>query len=339
MRPLRLAAWNVAWFARLFDRHDRLRADDGESALPGVSRRRQARAIATVLQGLDADLVAIVEAPNTGRSQSTVTALERFAAAFGLRQRAALIGFPSPTHQEIALLFDPDRVKAEHAPLGAALSEAAALAGHAPHVAPRFDSVMVQGGVLTRFSKPPLEAAVEDRASALAFRLIAVHFKSQAPSSDVPTAVLAGRIAENRALQRAQAAWVRARVDEHLAAGEEVVVLGDFNDGPAGPGQGPSSVEIVAGDPARPERMLANPFLAARPPPPTARFPSDAWDASVEAAVDFILVSPGLAARARPAWRVWHPDGEAGLAAALGEASDHFPVSLDLMQPVSTAVA
>jgi endonuclease/exonuclease/phosphatase family metal-dependent hydrolase len=192
--------------------------------------------------------------------------------------------------------------------------------------------VIAQGGVLCRFSKPPLEAAVEDRASPLAFRLIAVHLKSQAPSVDGPPAALADRIAENRARQRAQAAWVRLRVDEHLAAGEEVVVLGDFNDGPAGPGEGPSSVEIVAGDATRPERMLVNPFLAGRPPP-TARFPGDAGRAAVEAAVDFILLSPGLAARAQPAWRVWHPDDEPGLGADLRDASDHFPVSLDLLLP------
>lgn len=344
MRPLRLAAWNVAWFARLFDRRDRLMADGAASAMPGVTRRRQAEAIAAVLARIDPDLVAVIEAPNSGRTQSCVTALERFAAAYGLRQRAALSGFESPTHQEIALLFDPDRIAAEHAPIGEALSETAALAGHSLLAAPRFDSAYAADGLLLRFSKPPLEAAVEDRASRLAFRLIAVHLKSKAPNIKGSREALLQRAAENRARQRAQAAWVRARVEEHLGAGEELAVLGDFNDGPAGPGEDRSSVEIVAGDPARPGAMLRNPFLSGPSPgTATARFPADAGEAPVEALVDFILLSPGLAAHA--SWRIWHPDTDPGcracpaLAAALGDASDHFPVTADLAFPDNSPTA
>ena len=363
MARLRLAAWNVAWFARLFDRRDRLLADDEPSAMPGVTRRRQAEAIAAVLARLDPDLLAVIEAPNTGRTQSSVAALEGFAAAHGLRQRAALAGFESPTHQEIALLFDPDRIAAEHAPIGEPMSEAAARAGHSPLAAPRFDSVFADTGTVCRFSKPPLEAAVEDRAAGLAFRLIAVHLKSQAPNAAGGDDARARRLARNRALQRAQAAWIRARVEEHLAANEPLAVLGDFNDGPAGPGEGPSSVEIVAGAPARAgttpvnpwpvNPWLANPWLAGTlPAAPTARFaeaevpgatgdfpgsaPGSSTGPAAGAMVDFILLSPGLAPADPGCWRIWHPIGDSAcradpsLAAALRAASDHFPVSVDI---------
>lgn len=48
------------------------------------------------------------------------------------------------------------------------------------------------------------------------------------------------------------------------------------------------------------------------------------------------MLTPGLAARTQPAWRIWHPFDDAecfadeNLRRALMDASDHFPVSVDL---------
>lgn len=349
MPRLRLASYNVAWFARLFDRRNRLVDDDEWSALRDVTRRRQAAAIAEVLGRVDADCFAIVEAPNSGHRQSCVAALEGFAAHFGLRQRAALIGFANPTHQEIALLFDPDRIGAEHAPIGEVLDDTAARSGGLPLGSPRFDSVFPadldgDGALeLHRFSKPPLEAVVTDRATGEGFRMIVVHLKSKAPRGAASPAQERRRGLENRAKQYAQAVWLRTRLEEHMAAGEEVIVLGDFNDGPGYDAleqvNGRSSVELVTGNPARPGTVLANPF--ARPGgggarPATARFYNDADGSHLNALIDFIMLTPGLAARTGPAWRIWHPLDDAecaadeSLRAALMDASDHFPVTVDL---------
>jgi len=70
--------------------------------------------------------------------------------------------------------------------------------------------------------------------------------------------------------------------------------------------------------------------------PTTARF----WHAPnkryFEALLDFIMVSPNVKAR-RPDWRIWHPFNDPGVMAvpelreAILTASDHFPVTLDLM--------
>jgi endonuclease/exonuclease/phosphatase family metal-dependent hydrolase len=354
MPRLRLACYNIAWFERLFDRDNRLIADDSLSAMPGVTRRRQAQAIAVVLEAVDADCYAVIEAPNTGHRQSSVTELERFAAEFGLRQRAALLGFPNPTHQEIALLFDPDRIAAEHAPVGAPLGEAAAKAGAHPDVAPRFDGFFaadIDGDGAPEpyeFSKPPLEAVMTDLASGCEVRLLAVHLKSKAPNISGTPAALRQRGLDNRVKQLAQATWLRARIDEHLAAGEEVIALGDFNDGPGFDAlervNGRSSVEVVAGPVERPEAQLVCPFL--HPPaepeaggPATARFVNEATGEALDALIDFIMISPRLAAVARPVWRIWNPfdagDAQIGdaLRAALADASDHFPVSVDLHLP------
>lgn len=350
---LRLAAYNIAWFAKLFDRNNMLIEDDEWSALYGVTRRRQASAIAKVLTRIDADCIAVIEAPNSGRRQSCVAELENFATRFGLRQRAALIGFENPTEQEIALLFDPDRISAEHAPMGEVLSKSQARANGRgnglPWGVPRFDSIYpadLDGSgrvVLHEFSKPPLEALVSDGATGLTLRLIAVHLKSKAPHASGPPAKLKRIAHENRAKQYAQAAWLRARLSEHIAAGEPVVALGDFNDGP---GQddfeqvvGRSSVELVMGGDLAPALRMVNPVAVVGNGAATARFRGDQTGPPVDALIDFIMLSPDLAANTAPEWRIWHPDNDpecaadAGLQTALLEASDHFPVTVDLMAP------
>jgi endonuclease/exonuclease/phosphatase family metal-dependent hydrolase len=350
MPRLRIACYNVAWFARLFDRRNRLVDDRRPAMLPEVTRHRQAEAIAAVLGRVDADCYAIVEAPNEGSRQSCVAELEGFAARFGLRQRAALIGFESPTEQEIALLFDPDRIGARHAPLGEVLDEHKAATGALPFGAPRFDGVFPlrrDGGIaLHRFLRPPLEARVEDRVTGLGFRLIALHLQSRAALGEGTPAERRRREAANRGRQHAEAVWVRARVEEHLAAGDELVVLGDFNDGPGyAAGAGPSIIGLVTGDPGQPERHLRNGFEpparpAAGPTPTTTRFHDGAGRPHLAALVDFVLLSPGLAARTRPAWHIWNPfddpecHADATLNRALLDASDHFPVSVDLQAEV-----
>ena len=354
MRPanrVRVAAWNICRFALLFDRDDRLLADGGRSGMHGVTRARQAAAIAHVLARVDADLWAIIEGPNTGRRQQTERALEGFAEAAGLRQVRALHGFASETEQEIALLYDPDLVSARHDPVGLLMDERAAPARpFGP--APRFDGVFPldldgDGRVdLHRFSKPPLEAEVHLRGPDRHLRVIAVHAKSKAPrgAEDRRDAVRIALL--NRRKQLAQCAWIRARLDEHLDRGDEVICLGDFNDGPGLDRYerifGRSGVEVVAGDPAIPARQMRSPWLgpaeAAARRVATARFTSRDGPA-LHALIDFVMLSPGLAGAAAPKWRIWHPfddadcHGDEAMHAALLDASDHFPVTVDLTFP------
>ena len=347
MPDLRLTCYNIAWFSRLFDQRNRLVDDLEWSEMYKVTRRRQAEAIAEVLRRVDADCFAIIEAPNSGHRQSCVAQLVGFAEHFGLRQRAALLGFENSTHQEIALLFDPDRISAEHAPVGEPMDEASAESGESPFGAPRFDGVFPadlngDGAVeLHRFSKPPLEAVVEDKATGISFRLIAVHLKSKGTRGARTPAEIRQIGLQNRAKQYAQAVWLRRRIEEHIAVGEEVIVLGDFNDGPGQDGlesiNGRSSIEAVSGEPAEPESLLANPFTSQRDDrPSTARFYKGRGQGFLNALIDFIMVSPGLVTRTQPEWRIWHPFDDTECAAdenlrqALLDASDHYPVSIDL---------
>lgn len=355
-RPLRIAAYNVEWFAGLFDEDDRLILDDGWSARHGVVKRRQAEAVAEVIRTVDADIMLIVEAPNDGRHQSCVAALEGFAAHFDLRQSKAMIGFSNGTTQELALIYDPARLNARHDPRGAKWAPPRSgrrlrLEKLGPMAwAPRFDGVLPldidEDGLvdLHQFSKPPVEAEVI--ADGLEVRLIGVHAKSKAPhgaKSDKDAVRL--QIA-NRRKQLAQCEWIRRRVDRHLDNDEHVIVLGDFNDGPGIDRYerlfGRSGVEVAMGDVSKPDRLLRNPYVKARLHPDlgwrpaTARFYNREKKGYLNALIDFVMLSPRLASETKAAWRIWHPFDDAecfkdeSLKRALLDGSDHFPVSVDL---------
>ncbi len=339
MSTLRLATWNVEWFSYLFDARDGLLADGEPSRRHKTTRQDQADAIAYVLERLDADLVMIIEAPNTGHTQRTTRALETFARTYDLRQTAALIGYANNTHQEIAALYDPTRVTLEHKPL------------ESPG-APRFDGdfeldVDVDAQPETHsFSKPPLELELKAPALAAPLHLIGVHAKSKSPGKTADPQEAITKSIANRRKQLAQCVWLRRRIDDMLDAGLPTLVMGDLNDGPGLDGYeklfGRSSIEVVLGDPATPDRQLYDPHAQAWLNPrqgwtlSTARFYHRDYQRYVNALLDYIMVSADVLATYRPRWRIWHPFDEprlyrdAALRDALLTASDHFPVTIDL---------
>lgn len=328
---LRLSTYNIEWFQALFDADNRLLLDDHPSGRHGVSRGAQAEAIAQVLRAVDADGLVIIEAPNTGRRQSTVEALEGFADWAGLRTRDAVMGFANDTQQEIAFLFDSTVLTAEHAPGQSAR-------------APRFDgSFEIDLDVdaradLVRFSKPPMELLLTPRAG-VPFRLIGAHLKSKAPYGARSPEEARALSITNRRKQLAQAIWLRGRVEDHLEAGEPLILMGDLNDGPGLDEYealfGRSSVEIVMGaelfDPHA--RQLLRPNVQGLPT--TARFYDPERKRYFQALLDYAMISPALRAH-DPCWRIWHPFEDAecygteALCQALLQASDHFPVSVDI---------
>jgi hypothetical protein len=335
-RKIRLATYNVEWFNALFDDHGALLNDAGPSSRYQISRAEQTGALGIVFTALNADGIMIIEAPDTSGSQgrSTVKALENFARAFGLRQRKALIGFVSGTEQEIAFLYDPDVLEAQHDPRDTPL-------------APRFDRPHRQDlngdGVFEAlaFSKPPLEVAV--RCNGADLRLIGVHSKSKSPHGARGKAQLRRIGIENRRKQLAQSHWLRLRAVAHLAAGETLMIMGDFNDGPGMDEYevlfGRSSVDDVLGARQVPALQLYDPHAAEMLADPagskvsTSRFWLPEKKQYFEALLDYIMVSPRLRSSA---WKIWHPLKDAGiiavpeLSAALLQASDHFPVSIDI---------
>lgn len=340
---MRIATYNIAWFSVLFDNDDVLQRDNSWSRLHNVRRREQADAIAEVLKRVDADLTIIVEAPNTGHRQSTSRALTRFSEHYNLRQTHAMIGFESHTDQEIAALYDPRKLTPLHDPRGG-------LIGHAPRFDKKFElDIDVDTKPETHtFSKPPLELAVA-LPNGEALRLIGVHAKSKNPRGAKSPAEEKRISIANRRKQLAQCIWLRQRVETHLAEGDDLIILGDLNDGPGLDTFeklfGRSGVEVVLGDAKQKETHLIEPFTRSwreglrGGSAATSRFYDAQNKRYVNALIDFIMLSPDLAAKSNPAWRIWHPfdDPECykdtNLREALLSASDHFPVSIDLNLP------
>jgi len=346
---LRIATWNIEWFANLFDGHSALKLDGGWSARHNVTRAEQGAAIAAVLRNMDADLVMVVEAPNTGRRQSTVRALKDFAAHFNLRQSAAAIGFANDTHQELAVMYDPDILSVRHDPRGMVGD------GVKPVHAPRFDSafkldVDVDGQPdIHVFSKPPIEMALTLAHGDKPLRLIGVHTKSKAPHGASSAAEELAISIANRRKQLAQCVWIRQRVEGHLRDGDDLIVLGDFNDGPGLDGYesllGRSGVEVVLGLDATTDRQLIEPHARIWLDPrqgwslSTSRFYSKHYNRYLNALLDYVMLSADLATRSHAKWRILHPfddpdcfdDDE--MRAALLTASDHFPVYVDMKLP------
>ena len=245
-----IATYNIEWFNNLFDDDGVLLMDDGWSGRHDVTRAMQIEALGIVFAALDADAIMVIEAPDENRRRSTTKALEEFARVFDLRAKATLLGFQNDTQQEIALMYDPAVMSARHAPLG----ESAGKKGS--ELSPRFDSTFrIDLDVdakedLVQFSKPPLEVEAVLR-SGKVLRLIGAHLKSKAPHGARNDAEAMKLSIENRRKQLAQAIWLRERLEEHLNAGESLMLLGVLNDGPGlGPSEdvfGRSSDELITG--------------------------------------------------------------------------------------------
>ncbi|MGC1503007.1 MAG: endonuclease/exonuclease/phosphatase family protein [Sulfitobacter sp.] len=339
---MRIATYNVEWFSALFDDENRLHNDDGWSARFNVTRAQQTAALGVVFQALDADAVMVIEAPDQSTKRSTVAALTGFAEHFGLRACETVIGFSNETQQEIALMYAPDVLRVHHDPRGGASGPDGAKGAPKFDGALRIDLDVDAHEDLVVFSKPPLELAVETL-SGFHFRMIGAHLKSKAPHGARNDAQALTINIANRRKQLAQAIWLRGRIDEHLAEGTPLMVLGDLNDGVGLDAFenlfGRSSVEIVMGHGQ--EQLLFDPHarqalsrkLGAMPT--SARFWIKHEKRFLQALLDYIMVTDDIRAKGAE-WRIWHPldDPECWntpvLRDALVTASDHFPVTLDL---------
>ena len=338
---MRIGTYNVEWFDWLFDNNSDLIDDGSWSARQDVTKAEQTAALGHVFNAMDLDAVVVIEAPDSSRKREGAVALENFAARFNLRTRKAVVGFENNTQQEIALLYDPDVVSAIHDPIG----EPTGKKGSSK--APRFDGVFRidvntdAAPELITWSKPPLEVALKT-ATGSTIRLIGVHAKSKAPHGVRNDAQAARMSIENRRKQLAQFIWLRQRVDTHLTAGDDLIVLGDFNDGPGLDEYeklfGRSGVEIVLGE-DHAVRMFdphAHIALSQRigAMPSTSRFKRRDGP-YLQALLDYVMVSPRLRDLG-PDWQIWHPFDHPDcyenrpLREALLTASDHFPVVMKL---------
>ncbi len=328
---LRICSYNVQYMDDHFE-------SDNSLKLSGDSLQTL-EALKEVIKAIDPDVLGLIEAPNTSPSsaKSTLTCLENFARWAGLRQRRALIGFPSAGRQELALLYDPDKVSIEHVPGGRRGSKSN----------PRFDEAFYFDTdsdnikEVYKFYRPPLEARIEYGGGQTLY-LILAHTKSKGIFKATDMIHWQRESERDRRKLFAECSWIRRRVDEWLAQERKVVVMGDMNDGPGMDFYeyqfGRSAVELIMGDIFEPKGVLCN--YAGRPKwtrkgwsPYSARFKDRFTEANVNVLIDHILSSQNVAVADDKPLTIWNPYEEEAarpLRALLRRASDHFPLSLDI---------
>ncbi|MFC1976393.1 hypothetical protein ACFLXQ_08335 [Chloroflexota bacterium] len=164
---LRICTYNIQHFDRLFVNGDNQLANTAGAQV-------KINALRQVLQLIDADLIGIVEAPNTKAdgTENTVIRLQNFADAVGIRADQAVIGFTSDGSQEIAVLHDA-AVQVQHQPGGQA---------NDPENPPfdgrfLFDTDDDTIREIYEHYRPPLEVSVNGGGHQ--FRLIVAHAKSK----------------------------------------------------------------------------------------------------------------------------------------------------------------
>lgn len=329
---MKVMAYNIEWFDDHFEPDNNLKStQESQTKFSGV---------ASVISTIDPDIVGITEAPNTTTTtgqKSTVQALENFALKHSLRQTKAVIGFPSPGRQEIALLYDPNIVTAIHDPGGSVGAVNS----------PRFDEPFQADSdgdkinELYKHYRPPLEAKITRVDSGDEFWLLVVHAKSKGIFSSMDRINFDRASERNRRKLFAECQSIRKRVDEWLGDQRKVIVMGDVNDGPGFDYYesrfGKSAVELIIGDIYNRDTLLE--YYVNRPKfgrygwePSTARFKDSYTGDLVNALIDHIIVSADFTTIGNQPTKVWNPWQlqEAGpLKQQLLDASDHFPVTFE----------
>ncbi|WP_424930987.1 endonuclease/exonuclease/phosphatase family protein [Amaricoccus macauensis] len=331
---MRLMSYNIEWFDDHFEPDNSLKTD--------AASMKKFAAVAATISAIDPDLIGITEGPNTTTTtgeRDTVKALETFAAEKGLRQRKALIGFPSPGRQEIAALYDPDVLSATHDPGGRAG------AVRNPRLDESFQIDSDADGIkeIYRHYRPPLEARITRADGAPPFWIMVVHAKSKGIFTAQDRVHFERTSERNRRKLFAECTSVRIRVDEWLDADRPVAVMGDVNDGPGFDFYesrfGRSAVELIMGNIFEPDRLLRYPLGEPKWgrygwEPSTARFTDRFTGDLVNALIDHIMVSRHFTPQGERPARVWNPyqfEEAEPLKSALRDASDHFPVTLDIV--------
>ena len=344
----RYMTWNIEWFTRLFDDTGKP-LDDDELCDDRFEQTRAQRlqAIADVFAHLDPAFVGIIEGPDSTNAHPTrsVDAVLAFAHHFGLPHDSATIGFRSDGQQEIVAMWDGARMRAQHDPGGGTGWSAAF---DSRYLVDTDDDSVAE---CFEFYRPPLEVDVTDVTAGdggTSASVIICHNKSKGIFNATDLVHWDRENRRSRRMLFGQAEWIRRRVEERLTHGHNDIVMGDFNDGEGHDWYerkyGKSHVETIIGDVLEPDLLLRH--LPGRPrwsrsagawvPASTSfrdRFTED-W---VRVLIDFILISDGLVADSSvdPPYFVWNPYSDPAPTATINDqlkrASDHFPVTVDLV--------
>ncbi len=332
---LNIAVYNVEWMMRLFDTDGNLKTDS-ESV-------ERAQDLATVVGAIDADIIGIVEGPDTTVSGSKTASaqLEQWVSHYDLdNSYRAVHGFPSPGRQELCVLYKSSKVNIEHKPT----LDKTKNPFNETFIVDTNEALVKE---LYEHYRPPLELSVTSVADGLEIlRMIVAHSKSKGIFDRVSFARFEQLSERNRKKLFAECLSIRERCDQWLEAKPErpVIVMGDINDGFGEDYYeqrfSRSAVEILLGDVWYPDKILSSvhkdkPKLGKYGwTPATSRYKDTMTNHYLNVLIDHILVSQMIQVEEVTVWNPYmdhKPDAKnekiKAMKSTLKNASDHYPVS------------
>jgi hypothetical protein len=326
---LKIAVYNVEWMRNLFE-------TDGSPTTTGKDGERS-RQLAEVIDAMDPDFMGIVEGPNTlvSGAKTASAQLEAWTQHFiPSKAYKGIHGFPSAGQQELSAIYKPDKLKVLFTPV--------------TENGKRFDEPFLVD-TTNRLIKeqyehyrPPLELSLLTLDGEFISRVIVAHTKSKGIFDMVDYARFEQISARDRLKLFAECMSIRDRCDTYLKKGQQVMVMGDINDGFDLDFYenkfSKSAVEILLGDTWSPELILKSVLPKPRLgsygyTPNSSRYKDRITGDQINVLIDHILASQGLNFSNG---KVWNPYLEKddpiiqNLRTQLLNASDHFPVMVEI---------
>ena len=292
-----------------------------------------------VLKYLDADIIAVIEGPDTlaNGSKTAKAQLELWMSEFSLtpnRNYKAIEGFTSNGQQELCAIYDSDKLILEHTPETKNSFDEEFLA----------DTLEKSIKEQYKHFRPPFEVTIKKKETQeKLFKMIIAHAKSKGIFDNVDYARYEYLSELNRRKLYAECMHIRERVDQWIQEGDKVIVTGDINDGIGSDFYenrfGKSAIEILLGSVYDPELILKSalgkPKLGKYGWSPNSSLFTDTITKNwFTVLIDHILVSQDIAflesGVLNPYSEPYKSDLPDNLKKALKNASDHFPVFVEI---------
>ncbi|MEB2775531.1 hypothetical protein SYJ56_09435 [Algoriphagus sp. D3-2-R+10] len=326
---LSIGVYNVEWMRDLFDA-------DGNPKTTGRELMRSQQ-LADVIQAMNPDFLGIVEGPNTlvDGSKTASNQMEIWTQTFLPNSNyKAIHGFPSAGQQELCAIYKPDKINVLFTP--------------ETKTGKRFDEPFLQDTTNRlikeqyRHYRPPLELSILGLDNSFITRIIIAHTKSKGIFDMVDYARFEQISARDRLKLFAECMSIRERCDEYLEKNQQVIVMGDINDGFELDFYenkfSKSAVEILLGDLWKPGFVLI-PVLP-KPKlnsygytPNSSKYKDRITGDQINVLIDHILASQGLKVIQGTVWNPYLEKDNAtiqAIADSLKKASDHFPVLCEI---------
>ncbi len=325
----KIAVYNMEWMRDLFE-------EDGSLKTTGKDGKRSQQ-LAEIVQAMDPDFLGIAEGPNTlvnGSKTATIqleTWVQHFLPGSPLK---GIHGFPSSGQQELCALYNSNKLKVLFTP--------------ETKQGQRFDIPFLTD-TTNRLIKeqyehyrPPLELSIIGLNDQFFSRVIIAHTKSKGIFDMVDYARFEQISQRDRLKLFAECLSICERCDNYLEKGQQVIVMGDINDGFDLDFYenkfSKSAVEILLGDLWKPgyvlKSTLPKPKLNSYGwTPYSSRYKDRITGDQLNVLIDHILVRQGLKVIQGKVWNLNLEKDDPliqSVRTQLIQGSEHFPILVEL---------